>query len=286
MRVLKALSVSVAFAALCVPTVGHADALDVTEAPSCAETAAQVQKDPESYDVIRAVLMWSHGYVVGSEGLPAAFNYKAIESALKNLSDGKCADGKANMFAVAGSLARKQVPDDDSYDLTLLTCEELFKDYKDDSGRFDRATAVADLAWLPGYAAASRKAPPKLDLAVVGTAIRLTLDKCKSSPKLNVSTLLELTMPEAAASLAQAAPKATPAPAPEPAPAAVAPAPTPVAPAPEPAPALAPAVPAPAAAPAPAVPTPAVTPAPAAAAPEPAPASAPAPAVPAPAAKP
>jgi len=239
MRSLNALLCAAA-AAICLPVSGYAQVLDMTEAPPCAEIATQLKSNPDQWDSIHYIVMWSHGYAVGADNLPTAMDYKAVETLLKNLSEGKCLDPKSSLFAVVKHMAAKKVSDDDAYDIPQLSCADLFKENKDDSGRIDQSGMIADLAWLNGYAVGEAKAPPKMQLELFGAAAGLTLEKCKSSPKLNVATVLEMMMPAAAAALEQieAAKKAA------------APAPAAAAPAPEaPAPATAPPAPVPATAP-------------------------------------
>ncbi|MEI6558837.1 MAG: hypothetical protein WCO00_10565 [Rhodospirillaceae bacterium] len=225
MRPLIALLCAVV-AAACWPASAE-ELIDVTE-PSCAETAAQLKQDPESWDSIHFVVQWTYGYIVGTNNLSTGTDYKSIGKMMKDLSAGKCSDPKASLYALIKKIAARKVADKDAYDITALACEDFFNGNTDEYGRLNREGLIADIAWLSGYAAGQAKAEAKADFTLLGASGQLTINKCKTSAKLNVATVLEMMIPSAVAALEKAAA------------AKKAPAPTVSAPVPVPAPAPAP----------------------------------------------
>ncbi|MEI7611051.1 MAG: hypothetical protein WCJ64_27015 [Rhodospirillaceae bacterium] len=188
------------------------DLADVTE-PSCAETAMHLKQDPENWDSVHYVVQWSYGYIVGSEGLATGTNYKAIGKFMKDLSEGKCSEAKSTLYNAVRKVAQKKVADKDAYDITAIACEDFFTSNTDEYGRLNVEGLIGDLAWLSGYAAGQAKQPPKADFTLLGASGQLTITKCKTSPKLNVSTVLEMMLPNAVAALEKAAAKKAPEPA-------------------------------------------------------------------------
>ena len=180
------------------PSPAAAQAVDVTQA-GCAAVASDLAANPEKWPAVHQHVLWSHGYTISTESRKPGFSYEAVEAFMKTMSAGKCPSPQGSLFAAVKPLIEHPVSEDDAWDLTEVNCGEWFKENTEESdGRLDDVTMLSDLAWLDGYIAARRQAPPQADFAALATASRTVFEKCKANPRLNVSTLFELAIAGAA----------------------------------------------------------------------------------------
>ncbi len=173
------------------PSFAQAQEVDVTTA-LCASVGADLAANPEKWPSVDRLVTWSHGYTVAANGKNPGFDYKAVDAFMKDLSAGKCPNSGTTLFASVRPLVDRKVADDDAWDLTAVTCGEWFtENTEDNNGRLDEVALSSDIAWLDGYLAARRQAPPRADFSALVTTGQLVFDKCKANPRLNLMTVFQ-----------------------------------------------------------------------------------------------